>query len=649
ALRYELANYIKTALKPLGIDINLKIVRYNEWTDIIENGAGDYDMAIAQYFYNEAPEIHPFIIFPQNGWDIIWSIAGGNLDQFYADLGVSKDDLVEMLENINDNSDIEKMRTDFLDFDDIYGKNVMAEVPLVKAYSISTLRDSLLNFNADFGTFRSILLGMRWEDTNKSHLQLGGRALFDDWQSLGTYNPYDSSNLVLIDDQLGVHPDLAIQWEKSDWIMSDGTIAKNGKNTFVIREDAYWRLASPTESGSFPSNTYKIVPEDFKFAFDLASSGRGGGDYDGVFSRYEKAEVNNTENSITFFKRNPSIANIYELSNLRPIPEFLFNSTLYYNETLSGTPQELFDAGIDSLDDVPLFKEQWNIDYDTLISSGPYTIGEDCYELGLGNRYDGFRAGCDMYVARDDYYFPNEWDSPNGDFIVHEPGIEAPVFNKYNSTEEFPMQKPTKLFIKNIDTDWSYAYDITEIAERALNGELDISMFGVGAFGGVSASTIKEIMSMNGYKSQQTISVRGFESGGSAQTLFFNLNNTYLSQLNVRKAIAKAIDKEFLVKAYGGLVAPQDSLIWRGSPWYTPNVNYQEDYLAARDLMRETVNPVTGDFYWAAEDNIQPGLFNVDLPPIDITKGDIGSNMILVYMAVTFVGIKKLRSRNMKK
>jgi peptide/nickel transport system substrate-binding protein len=82
---------------------------------------------------------------------------------------------------------------------------------------------------------------------------------------------------------------------------------------------------------------------------------------------------------------------------------------------------------------------------------------------------------------------------------------------------------------------------------------------------------------------------KGYEGIGSINWLAFNLERKPLSDVKVRKAIATAIDKNFITKALmGGFAQPADGPIVPGSPFaVTDLVKYPFDLKKAAEMLDE--------------------------------------------------------------
>ncbi|MGK6306028.1 ABC transporter substrate-binding protein [Variovorax sp. DT-64] len=86
---------------------------------------------------------------------------------------------------------------------------------------------------------------------------------------------------------------------------------------------------------------------------------------------------------------------------------------------------------------------------------------------------------------------------------------------------------------------------------------------------------------------QVTLTPKGYEGIGALNWLAFNLTKKPLSDVQVRKAIATAIDKNFITKALmGGFATPADGPIVASSPFAVPDlVRYPLDLKKAAEML----------------------------------------------------------------
>ncbi len=86
---------------------------------------------------------------------------------------------------------------------------------------------------------------------------------------------------------------------------------------------------------------------------------------------------------------------------------------------------------------------------------------------------------------------------------------------------------------------------------------------------------------------QVNLTAKGYEGIGSINWLAFNLERKPMSDLAFRKAVATAIDKNFILKALmGGYSFPAEGPIARGSPFHVDDVvNYPFDLKKANEML----------------------------------------------------------------
>ena len=85
-----------------------------------------------------------------------------------------------------------------------------------------------------------------------------------------------------------------------------------------------------------------------------------------------------------------------------------------------------------------------------------------------------------------------------------------------------------------------------------------------------------------------TLTAKGYEGPGALNWLAFNLERKPLSEVQVRKAIATAIDKKFITKALmGGFAEIADGPIVPSSPFYAPDsiTHYPYDLKKAAEML----------------------------------------------------------------
>lgn len=437
---------------------------------------------------------------------------------------------------------------------------------------------------------------------------------------LSPIRDYDISN--------SVHPDLAIAWEGSDW-EKDGKIFKYGKQKFWIRDNAYFM--KHTENGSYfvDNQIHKLSARDFAFGEQIKEL------VDPLrHSEYlDHYELNETENSITYyFKVNPNLSWFIFNSDfevLNPLPEFYLNKTLsYYNESNQqytyGTLHELANAGIDILQSDEFQDYQYSP-----VSAGPFAI-KSIEENGKLN-----------FVQRDDYWYPNEWDSPNLDFIVHVEGKVDPFYFTYNKTESNHYQKPTEFGIKY----YSLVPQTDKYKAIGLYSE-KLDMFEKGDIDYVKVvfnrPSVGELQMMDKILNNPRFSYIKSTTQAGPVTMMFNLENEYLKKYNIRRAIAHAINKDEMNEISGNLFVKSESPVYNyQKAFYKDTWKIEYDYNTARDLFR-------GEGLWAAETNeeIRPSTSPSITIPLGVGSMEYLGLSIMVLSSLVLMKNKKYKLKS---
>jgi hypothetical protein len=393
----------------------------------------------------------------------------------YQDTGINRTQLSEQMEQLAyKETDFDTVTEGIMNFTEIYMDKLLYNYPLLASSKYDTFPKDLdvSKVKVMNGLFPNWLFtGAGWSNQKDSFAryfpECGNEPCNLDYLQFTSTSAYQrarllTSNMILLDQNLQPRPGLAKQWEMSDWdIYGNGSnIIENGKNKFWIRDDAYYIRNTYNGPEELPGGPYTVQPEDLIFTQYLDDRLNN---HQGI--NMVDWEVNHTENSVTFYGSQTNLNTPTNFGFIVPTPTFLLNKTLTYNSTFSATPYELLELGLSPYD-----TREWD-DYEVdPVTAGPYYLSEYVY-----NNYSRFSL-------RDDYWYPNEWDSPNHDFVKHDDKIIEPYYFTYNATENKPFQKPTKLNIVNyefkiIDTE---KYGTGSLAafkareEAYLNHEIDV-------------------------------------------------------------------------------------------------------------------------------------------------------------------------------
>lgn len=619
----KFTNYIKSALIPLGIDVNIVVKDFWAFAATVKHVVNTEPWDIALIVWQDFSSMSPIHEHFHSGFGInssTFRLGSPEWQEWQLqDTGVNQTEVDELIDDYQFAPDVQTSIERADEFSEIYMSKLLYQFPLLKIQSYWYARNGLDGFDPNLGLIPSLALGAHWED-NPEYRENDNSTLLMNLGEIrdGFAHGFRGveGRLVIVDEDLSVHPDIAIQWEKSDWLVNN-TVIKGGKHKFWLRDDAYWAntegLVVDNKTGPF-----RITPGDFAFGLHIrniqsrvACDGRDKYITEICSPQYAGIEINETENTLTLYNSRPSFIDIDTYARqLYPLPEFYLNKTLSYlfDPSLTGTADQLYQFGI------PILYTSEFIEFfgDMQSTSGPYHFTSNALIQNSQGLYN--------LKLRDDYWYPNEWDSPNQDFIVHEPGPEDAKYNTYNASSNASFRKPTQFAIKNL---------IVPLATHPLFEEID--------FGG----KIFDLTIVNKFRGDPNFELIPYRSDISARNLAFNLQNEHLKKFNVRKAIASIIDKQALARTANFDYITQDSPFWPNDIlYYNDNYKIEYSYSTARDLMRS-------EGYTAAEQNIFP-IDQLTSPSINIIV-DAPINLGFVMMALIITAFNKKRKSYVQK
>ncbi|MCE7737115.1 MAG: hypothetical protein GPJ54_19670 [Candidatus Heimdallarchaeota archaeon] len=625
----RISQYIQASLAPLGIKVNIIPEGFNEWAShLYEESNSKWDLSIVSWSdttdsvtndYSGLSQYDPF-------YDDIMAYSNKTRQEFqYLDNGVSQDDVDESIRDFRRTFDpvarqekSDKISQDFLD-------ELLYFLPLNNPLSYRITPESLQGYDSEAGIIQSIYKGVYLDPSENRNASTNELRL----QIAGARNPRDPKNsyLMLLDDSGRPHPDFAIQWELSDWDMGNGTIVKNGKNKFWMRDDGYMVQQNTTgfsgEPGTAIHEPYHITLKDWEFSYWLKQQPHQF-THDLDTSTIQKFifDFNYNENSITAYNSDPFISDMDKLNELQLYPEGILNTTLtYMNEThnITGTPKELADLGIN-----PLLTEEFQyLNQEPMIT--------DAF-INTGSRFDFNWVESSWYITdelREKYHFPSELDSPEGDFILHEPGAEEPYFFAYNRTEINPFQKATTLPINTLIYTWRWLKDTNYFAKLFQVDEIDTFMF---------FPSIENYDLLESFENDVSTRVALERHSVSGFLMYFDLLNPHLQKYKVRRAISMAIDRSVLTQMLDGHYEEWNNPVWPNYSEYNPSIKLDYSYTQARDLMRS-------EGYFAQESQ-DFNTNDVSIPPSTITVAkDIIAPMIFPYLFLSAYVARRLKNK----
>ena len=423
--------------------------------------------------------------------------------------GVDYDELQQLVTSIHSEFNITKRKELMNTFQKRMMQDWLIELPLFEQTQVYALRNDFVGFENLEGVLGSIFRGAHWDSNPSKRVEKGvGSNVFQTFISndVGGLNPLLSSNieirnlrknmfptLFLTDKDGNIHPNLVKQY--SNTIDSGESIWD-----LYLYDNVYWR----ERNGSYNE---KVTSKDIQFTLDLLSKDWSNlsGDllWDNDFS-YEVVD----DFHIKLKFKNPSPVDYYSIASQMIVPEHTLNGTL--TRTDGGTLGELYSGTFD-----PISSQEWRDFALFPITSGPYYFAEKIEK---------------DYILKEDpkFHFPNEADTEN--FNLATPDREESYYFTYNDSSS------TSQFEK------AESLPITE--RRFLLTEQPSTMFiqvseGIGDL--VSFYNVKDF---SGFASLDEISLRQFTIPGSGVMLVFNLYNPFLQNVDIRKALYYAINRD---------------------------------------------------------------------------------------------------------
>ena len=662
-INYGMVDLIRQYLSPLNIKVNVKIEPFANYRDIIYNPEDNsWDLALVYWEfpddqgYPDIAELYSNALgesgrawIPTDWEQIAYDDTGINVTEF--------DILLEDLKS-GENTIEEKVRLSNT-ISELFMSRLLTKLPLSQrtttnffandiAFPETIIQQGFPSLSNFYNLAEALFTGLQKDE---SILRLFDSDFINPPYSLDPFRYQAQIKSRLMNSELTTrfenntadslvqfHPGLATQFIIEDYTnTTSGNIVKNGKVTFRIRQDAYWKQVYTNGSKNVLTDE-RISPEDFAFALQLAQDkviqrmGFFKGLSPSILPYYEFDE--NESTFTVFFAEGKSYENVKKLPsnrfiqaiwNLAPIPEFVFNTTLNFGG-ISGTPEELGTYGI------PVFLTDEYVEYQrNPLISGPYEIVE--YIPGTNTTLQ----------LRDDYWFPNEWDSPNGQFTNIYDKPLSPVYFTWNATEDAPQQKPTTLPVSEIvftepnlskfPTIFQAVYDLF------VNDQIDSIHFVPN--------------DQNAYPFYQSL-VENYQTfveeySDVGTLLLLNLKeNLHLQQYNVRKAIYTAINRTELTGSYSFASLEWNSIIPRHfRDLYTTDYDIPYDYSVARDLMRSTVNPITGKYYTALKTNEFPNIDPIPDLREQLTSTKMQTDFYGLNLVILVIGLTALTRKNL--
>ncbi len=484
--------------------------------------------------------------------------------------------------NLNDSALLEKSGVDYVEFQnlvdsihyefdpvkrkeltDTFQQKMMEEwlieLPLLEQTQTYAIRNGFEGMDNLEGLLGSIMRGAKWESMSSERKNAGfGEDIFQTFitNEIGGMNPIIASHpeiadlqsylfpsLFLVDKNGNLHPNLVKQFSYT---------VENGSSVWdlTLYDNVYWR----ERDGSY--NT-KVTASDIKFTLDLRSA---------KWSQFAGSAPWNTGFDIEIIDDfnlklsfpNASPVDIAAIASEKFIPEHVLNGTL--EDPDGNVLGELYSGEFN-----PTTSKQWRDFSVSPITAGPYYFAE--------------KLETDYVLKQDPrFIFPNEADTEN--FYLNTPEPEEPYYFAYaDDPATSTFEKPTELFIKERRFILSEQQTTTFLQFKSGIGDL-VTFYNAKDFSG-----IKESIS--------DVSIEQFAIPGSGVMLIFNLYNSFLQNLEVRKALYYALDRGFMSKFTTFNQQLLNSTINSYyKDFYNGSWGYEYDFQKAKDIFESFNFPV---------------------------------------------------------
>jgi ABC-type transport system substrate-binding protein len=653
------ALYIKQALAPLGIEVKIIAKPWGQFVgDLLHYTTG-----------------HPFdlthIRFTGGGPTpgFMWSYHstrtsfGQSMYQLHypefqewqaEDAGVTTEEVDTLLEDIEFELNL-AVRLDLVtEFNELYMTKLLYDMPVIaQTYLVAMWKgyggENNELWSPEEGMMGSRALGATWTSftpadrvSNSTHIRdstvtPGVDGMFDPNQSFDSATTditrYMTQSMLDFDASFGAHPGIAWNFMFNETFGDTYDHDNNATTAEVETYELTWFLGdqvmwAPTVDVNGDAVASEAVDaQDFVLAYDMFKHPdtvlNGKEMFDPIVDYYASTTVFTDDTFTVKINANEVTPDDYfTFGAMDPVPFHLLGGSLT-NGTHSDTVANPAIAGFN-----PQETEEWELwahmDGHTL--PGPF----DVVEYKKGEFYS--------YAARDDFSYPNEddvatyYDATALAAIEAEFGFDFEVFAPHENTVNPDVfywgygaagAKPTTQGITTFE--WVVIDDVNARLLAFESGNLDV-------FGstGLGAQTVENHQNNPNLVVKESIPTRGPE------LIVFNLLNPDLKKINVRLAIAHAIDKDELVKIHDGFAKPHHSVVWpKLTNWVVPH-EIAYDYNVSRDLMRS-------EGYKALE---TPEFVNENpAAPINEVFGLLGSEYLFFMSAVALVAVVGLRRR----
>lgn len=589
ARSFVFANYLKEALKPLGIEVKIKYLPWMTFVgDLLRStSAGTYwDLTEVGFSGGNSYPEYAWLYDSESFWGGITYQLGDPEFQAYqlADVGLNQTtDINTLIWDIELELNITKRYVLQDQFIEMYMTKLLYDIPTIIALSATSMPTGYGGPNNELwevkeGIIESRALGAKWDplytpalrSSNSStiRLSIGDQMKFnlDPFQVLdraqGTQTDWSNQGELLgFDKELTPHPNTAWNFFSGDfgdtWDDDDNPLTPEigvTQYTFLLRDDVYWHETK--DIYGIPVPAQRVDGLDYNLTLTLYDMSRQTNFFDvngidawEVLADWEISTTVFQDDTITLRVPNHlrSVGDLINFGSLRPLPAHLLGGDLtYYNYT--STLNEVSPL-VPGMPFSPWDTNEWDSfeSFEGNTAIGPYQM--------VGYEFNVYHS----FAARPDYWYPNEWDvneiysvnSADIDLIALESayGVDFSLFGGSNNFAQDAYYwtydeityhaKPTS---QNIDyIEYLVIDDPEAVRIKFLAGDIDVLTKS-------AYSVPNQILIEN----DPNFITKQMKTNAGPRLFIFNLLHEHLRKFNVRNAIAHALDMNVIIDFYHG-------------------------------------------------------------------------------------------------
>ncbi|MCE7733860.1 MAG: hypothetical protein GPJ54_03210 [Candidatus Heimdallarchaeota archaeon] len=619
--------YIKQALAPLGIDVNIFAKPLGQFVgDLVHLTSTGKTWDLSTFgFISDKPTPDLSWVYHSEGFggSKIMQLGDPNFQAWQLlETGLNQTtDIDPLIKAIDSELDLTRRYELLEEFNDMYFTKLVWNIPLVVPSTRTAMWKGFGGPNNELwdireGVVGSSWLGAKWDtanipaqrvaNTSTYRVSTGDQRKFnmDPFQVIdsaqATQTLWSNTGNLLMQDGTGlVHPNVAWNWFTYDgglWDYdndpsTDGIPTTN--YTYLLRNDVYWHETTLMNGTVAPAH-----------AVD-------GLDYNLTLTMYD-------------WMKNTNLFDTQDLKPWDPIVNWKITSTLFpydtitiripneyrkpddvtiYNDLLKPQPAHILGGNLTWLNasDVTPFNVtlplevgmpfsawdtyEWNHfeSFEGNTAVGPYQMVD--YE------YNVFHS----FKSRDDYWFPNEWDieifynGTDAELTALEAAYNVDLSMWANGS--FPQKAYYHAYGDPINEVKDKVHNLNYIEYVVIDDpNAELTKFESGELDTFDSTSI-DATTVVSHERNPNLILKEAIADASIRLLFFNLLHEDLKKINVRLAITHALDREMLINIHDGFARPWWSVADAnkqsgGIDWGSIQHPLEYDYARARDLMR---------------------------------------------------------------